>query len=347
MELILPAISNLTEGKAATPIAFIQAMILAYERYGLSPANALRLAQIPPSFLCDATKRVTAAQMEMMSAVTMQELDDEALGWFKRKLPWGTYGMLCRASLTSPNLGIALKRWCRHHRLLTDDITLSLSSTAQETRVTCVLKRDIGAMREFCLVTNLRYILGYACWVIDSRIPLSGASFPFAPPAHAEVYPHLFPGPIHFNAQQAELRFDTQYLTLPLRRDERDLRQMLQRAILVTVLPYKRDRLLIQRIRQLFQQTPAEHWTAETIAQRLNLSLRTLHRHLQEEGAALQPLKDEARSHKAKELLNRTTWPIKQIAQAVGFQNEKSFSRAFKQWTHSSPQEFRQQHATR
>jgi hypothetical protein len=52
----------------------------------------------------------------------MQELDDEALGWFSRRLPWGSYGMLCRASLTSPDLGVAIKRWCRHHRLLTEDI---------------------------------------------------------------------------------------------------------------------------------------------------------------------------------------------------------------------------------
>ena len=28
----------------------------------------------------------------------MQELDDEALGWFNRRLPWGSYGMLARAS---------------------------------------------------------------------------------------------------------------------------------------------------------------------------------------------------------------------------------------------------------
>jgi hypothetical protein len=43
--------------------------------------------------------------MEIMSGAAMQELDDEALGWFSRRLPWGSYGMLCRASITSPDLG--------------------------------------------------------------------------------------------------------------------------------------------------------------------------------------------------------------------------------------------------
>ncbi|MDI1246860.1 MAG: helix-turn-helix domain-containing protein, partial [Rhodoferax sp.] len=37
-----------------------------------------------------------------------------------------------------------------------------------------------------------------------------------------------------------------------------------------------------------------------------------------------------------------TDRPIKQVAAASGFQNEKSFMRAFKGWTGLSPAEFRQ-----
>jgi len=37
----------------------------------------------------------------------------------------------------------------------------------------------------------------------------------------------------------------------------------------------------------------------------------------------------------------RTQRPIKQVAQAVGFVNEKSFIRAFKAWTGRSPGEWR------
>ena len=44
---------------------------------------------------------------------------------------------------------------------------------------------------------------------------------------------------------------------------------------------------------------------------------------------------------KARNLLHRTTKPIKQVAAASGFRNEKSFIRAFRVWTGSSPSEFR------
>jgi AraC-like DNA-binding protein len=42
------------------------------------------------------------------------------------------------------------------------------------------------------------------------------------------------------------------------------------------------------------------------------------------------------------DLLLRTPRAIKQIASEVGFQNEKSFMRAFKTWTGQTPEDFRQ-----
>jgi hypothetical protein len=97
MKIITPSSAELTLGRAATPIAFIRAIVLGYRARGMDPAMALQQAQIPPTALDNPQARVTAAQMEVMSGIAMQELDDEALGWFSRRLPWGSYGMLCRA----------------------------------------------------------------------------------------------------------------------------------------------------------------------------------------------------------------------------------------------------------
>ena len=119
----------------------------------------------------------------------------------------------------------------------------------------------------------------------------------------------MFSGPVRFEAELAAIRFDVRYLALPLRRDERALQGMLQRALPLTVLQYRRDRLLVQRVRQLLHAHPDEAATAERLAARLNVSPRTLHRQLLEEGASLQQLKDEARRDRAIELLNRSDRP--------------------------------------
>ncbi len=314
---------------------------MAYARYGIDPQQALKRAQIAPNQLADPRARITALQMELVSDAAMQELDDEALGWFSRRLPWGSYGMLSRASISAPTLGVALKRWCRHHGLLTDDIALSLQVTGGSASITIVERVSLGALREFCLVSVLRNIHGLACWLVDSRIALLGAQFPFDPPAHASAYAILFSGPTTFGAGPACIQFDAQYLNLPLRRDEKALRQMLQHALPLTVLQYRRDRLLVQRVRQTLASHAQQTHSAEALAALLHVSPRTLHRQLKEQGATLQVLKDEVRRARAEELLHRSERPIKQVAEAAGFQNEKSFIRAFKGWTGLSPAEFR------
>lgn len=331
---------------AATPGAFVRAILRAYTQRGMDPTGVLAAAQITPDQWQGDQARITAWQMEALSDGAMRELDDEALGWFTRRLPWGSYGMLARASISSPTLGLALLRWCRHHALLTDDIALQLTDDGDTACVTLAERRDLGVLREFCIVSVLRNLHGLACWFIDSRVPLQSAQFPYPAPAHADAYAVMFPGPATFDAAQAAIRFDARYLALPLTRDEAALRVMLQRALPLTVLQYRRDRLLVQRVRQALSADPSAPHSADALAERLHLSARTLHRQLKEEGASLQALKDDVRRTRAVELLQRTDRPVKQVAQAAGFMNEKSFIRAFKGWTGLAPAEFRRQSRT-
>ncbi len=332
------------DGTAATPIAFARAIAETLRRAGLAAEPHLRSAQIAPDRLDEPDGRITARQMELLSGAAMMALDDEGLGAFSRRLPWGSYGMLARASLSAPNLGLALKRWCRHHGLIADDLRLRLEVQGGRAAIHVVEQRPLrGVSREFSLVHVLRNIHGLACWYVDSRIPLLGVQLPFAAPRHEAVYGVLFPGQVAFAADHAQLAFDAQYLALPLRRDEGAMTQMLQRALPLTVLQYRRDRLLVQRVRQALATQPLATHNAEALAALLAVSPRTLHRQLKDEGATLQGLKDEVRQARATELLLRTDRPVKQVAAAAGFLNEKSFIRAFRGWTGHSPAEFRQQ----
>ncbi len=321
-------------------------MLLAFERYGQDPAGVLRQAQITPADLADPATRITGRQLETVSSLAMQQLDDEALGWFSRRLPWGSLGMLCRASLGAATLRVALRRWFRHHRLLTDDLRIDLEvREGQGAVVTLTERRPLGAMREFCLLSYLRFVHGYACWAIDSRLSLLSVGFPFPRPPHGDVYPLLFPGPVHFGAAQAHFTFDESYLALPQRRDAAAMDAMLQRALPLTVLQYRRDRLLAQRVRRLLAEDLAAAPVAGEVARRAGVSVRSLHRHLEQEGASLQGLKDEARRERAVALLTRGQDPVKQVARAVGFRSEKSFARAFKGWTGRTPGDCRRRGA--
>jgi AraC-like DNA-binding protein len=108
------------------------------------------------------------------------------------------------------------------------------------------------------------------------------------------------------------------------------------------VLPYRRERLLAPRVRQLAQRHPGA--TAGQLAARLAVSARTLHRRLTAEGASLQTIKDQQRRVLACDLLLRTGQPLKQIAHTAGFTSDKSFARAFRLWTGQTPAAFRASH---
>ncbi|MFW2355968.1 AraC family transcriptional regulator [Hydrogenophaga sp.] len=339
----LPDAARLLGGPALTPMALIRAMVLAYEARGMDPSDALEQAQITPAQLKKPGASITATQMEVISGAAMRELDDEGLGCFARPLPWGSYGLLARASLSSPALGVALKRWCRHHGLLAPDATLTVEVNGEVASIAMRLHRDPGPMAELCAVSLLRNIHGLASWYVDSRVALLGAQFAYAAPRHAEAYAVLFDGPTRFDADHAAIHFDARYLSLPVRRNEAAMNQLLQRALPLTVRSFRRDRLLVQRVRQLLASRPQDAHNANDLAALLNTSPRTLHRQLKDEGASLQSLKDEVRRQLATELLLRSHKPIKQVAEAAGFLNEKSFIRAFKGWTGQSPGEWRGQ----
>ena len=325
-------------------MAFVQAILRAYAAQNKSPAKALEFAQITPSQAKKASAHITALQMERISSFAMHELNDEVLGCLSRKLPWGTYGMLVRASLTSPTLGVALKRWCRHHGLVADDIELSVEERDGKAHIRLRELKDLGEQREFGVLSVLRNLYGVACWLIDSRITLEQVHFAFEAPAHQAVYPLMFQGPVLFGSATpiSELVMNVSYLALPLRRDEAALQRMLETALTLTVLQYRKDRLLLTQVKQALAMYPQDTHSAEDLAPLLNLSPRSLHRQLKEEGTSLQVLKDEVRHERAIELLQRTRKPIKQVAESAGFQNEKSFIRAFKQWTGQTPAVFRE-----
>jgi AraC-like DNA-binding protein len=324
-------------------MAFVQAILRAYAARKMSPAKALEFAQITPSQAKKASAHITALQMERISSFAMHELNDEVLGCLSRKLPWGTYGMLVRASLTSPTLGVALKRWCRHHGLVADDIELSVEERDGKAHIRLLELKDLGEQREFGVLSVLRNLYGVACWLIDSRITLEQVHFAFDAPAHQAVYPLMFQGPVQFGHANpvSELVMNASYLALPLRRDEAALQRMLETALTLTVLQYRKDRLLLTQVKQALAMHPQDTHSADDLAPMLNLSPRSLHRQLKEEGTSLQVLKDEVRRERAIELLQRTRKPVKQVAESAGFQNEKSFIRAFKQWTGQTPAAFR------
>jgi AraC-like DNA-binding protein len=88
-------------------------------------------------------------------------------------------------------------------------------------------------------------------------------------------------------------------------------------------------------------QLPDGEPSAERIAQALHLSLRSLQRHLADEGCRFDALLNECRENLALLHLRDPQCSLAEISHLLGFADTSSFNRAFKRWTGMTPGQFR------
>jgi AraC-like DNA-binding protein len=85
------------------------------------------------------------------------------------------------------------------------------------------------------------------------------------------------------------------------------------------------------RVRSLVAQAPQRDWRSADFEQDLGMSGATLRRRLAEEGTRLREVVSDARLACALDLLYTTRWPIKTVADKVGYQSAASFVQRFKE----------------
>lgn len=98
-------------------------------------------------------------------------------------------------------------------------------------------------------------------------------------------------------------------------------------------------------VRQVVEQAirSGAHTIAE-VSEIVGNSERTLQRRLQQEGAPFRTVLTEVRVQLAESLLERTELTISQIAERLGYNDDKALRKAFKSVTGKSPSEYRETH---
>jgi AraC-like DNA-binding protein len=83
--------------------------------------------------------------------------------------------------------------------------------------------------------------------------------------------------------------------------------------------------------------------SADQVARRLAVSLRTLHRRLAEEGTSHGELVDDVRRTQAMLHLSGNRFSIGEISFLLGFAHPNGFHKAFKRWTRMTPAQYREE----
>lgn len=313
---------------------------------GLSPQDLLDRAGVPASVLAP-LGRGTTQQMASLVRCIWSELDDEFMGFTDRRARRGTFEMMARLVLHCVSVEELFALGVRFYNLMTDGIAMNLSQEGKELVFTVTMKREeldpAHYFIEFWLVIWHRF-LGWAC---GCPVPLNWAAFTYdCPTNYLEEFKYLFPCRHYFNSESTCISVPLDHLKRPVIRSSRELEDFLACAPLDFMTMPNRNESFMRRVRSFLITEYGESMkfpSFEEVARNLHMTEQTLRRRLREESSSYRGIKENIRRDAALQKLLRGNASIGDIANSVGYSETRAFTRAFRQWTGTSPVRYRRE----
>lgn len=260
----------------------------------------------------------------------------------------GSYNVMGYIAMSASTLHEALSKVSLYEKLVGD-----MGTT--DTRIA----DDQAAIRWDCCYTQqparqhlIDNVLGswirYARWLTGNE-QLAPAQVwlehPNPKPALVEEYQRVFLCDVLFEQSCSALIGPPSLLEHPIRQPDPLLLSTLEAHAVQQLNQLGVETSLAQRVKQCIQDAIGHSLPRkETIAERLGMNVRTLHRRLADEGQSWQRLLDEVRLNQARQLLCQSPAPQAEIAEALGYSDIRSFQRSFKRHTGMTPGQFRTRH---
>ncbi|MEZ5079407.1 MAG: AraC family transcriptional regulator [Thermoleophilia bacterium] len=290
---------------------------------------------------------------ESIDAATYYDLIERIVGSddpgfplrYARALQPDDLGALGLALKTAPGVGAALRRLSRYVMVLSDTLEYRLDEAPGGGALTLNGRshhRPGAALANECalaaIVSILRTITG-------TELAPHAVMFRHQPPPSDRYHREFFGGPVTFGAPVDGLRLDDAQLARPTLLADEGLSQYLL-AQLDDLKARSGERSIVEAVRAAVADAlPDGQPSKSSVARRLGMSERTLHRHLAERGETFQALATDARRAAAESLLRSGGTTLTDVAFLTGFSDQTAFSRAFKRWTGRTPAAYRAEHA--
>lgn len=339
----LEATREMTTWKPHLTVRALQPVVAGLEALGQPFESILAEASIPVDVLeGDPEGRVPHEAMRKFWELAPEITGDDHLGiHLAEAAPIGSFEVHAYALLSSPTLRDAYQRACRYQRLIHEATDLSLEEGDEEGVLRHALPGGLAVARqpaEFLVTAWVRFgrLITGQDW-LPSRVC-------FAHAAAADISEHqrIFGDTVLFSSGRTAMHVSNSILDVENARADENLVRMMDRYA-ETTLQWVPSRTTLQgRVRErLVEALSSGAPTAAQVAGALNMSVRTLHRGLRQEGTGFRELLEQLRRERAADLLANRQCSIAEIAFLVGFSELSAFYRAFKRWTGKTPVEFR------
>jgi AraC-like DNA-binding protein len=330
--------------EAGLSMPFVRRLVEAVEQAGVPRAKLLRAAEIDEAELESPDARMPRSRLGRMFELSLDLTGDDALGlhWAEGLTASG-FAPVSYLVAHSASLRHGFETLSAFDRLLLDKSCVTLLEQEHEATVRCpVLAHLPPRIERFSaemMMTSLFLMLRF----FSNQARPGRASFVYAAPAYRAEYERVFGSSVQFEQTFNGIVFDRALLDLPSPDKDEDLHLALSTLAERRVARLGQQASYAQRVHEFLVQ---EGWPRqvdmETVARSLGLSVRSLRRRLAAEGKSYKSVESEARATVAKRLLREKRCTIQEAAYELGFSDTTTFHRAFKLWTGTTPNAYRE-----
>lgn len=291
-------------------------------------------------------ERLAPEKVTQLIRSVWQAMDDEFMGFTEQRCRQGVFAIMARQAIHCQTLREALIQGAHFYDLIRNDVDISFQEQGEEAVLSFYLKDESLDPDHFIVEFFLLIWHRFSIWLVGQKVPLKYANFKYSVPDHVKEYSLFFPCHCRFNQSENSIVFDRSALSLPIKQQERELKQFLKNSpadllskpmfhstFTTQVMNYMGESML--------NNTAEVMPLIEQVADYFHMSSRNLRRRLKEENSSYQSIKDTLRQDQAMKLLNNKDLAINQVAREIGFNEPAAFTRAFKQWTGQTPKDYR------
>lgn len=272
-----------------------------------------------------------------------QEITHEpALGLLVgERLRVNTHGILGYAAMNSSTIRQGLDLVERYIPLRTALVGMQHEQKGQELRVQFVETVPLGEVQRLVLEAVILAVKNVLDFITMGSCQIRYAAFPFEDAGEAALARDLFKCEVRYQQTWAGFALPLEAIDQPLKMADpaafQDAAKICQRELEQRT----QQESLAARVRRTMLEKQSGFPSLQVIARMFNLSPRTLHRRLLDEGSSYKQILEEVRHMLAVEHLKAGRLTLQEIAYVLGYTDMANFRRAFKRWEGVAPSAYR------
>ena len=312
------------------------------ETYGIDPRRVVDEHLYQPGDPYWHVRRIPYSAYEQMENKAAELIQDPLAGLRAGDLIHPSHlGALGHAWLASSNLLTAIQRAKRFSRMYHEVIRIFITENNDVVKVAYQLSQP-SALPDLVADSQLASLLRMCRLNYGKSLVPAYVRMRRSPPDDPAPWHEYFGVTVQFHQTENCVALKKADALKTLTGSNPTLAALHDDVIKRNIAELDRSDTINRAVAAIIGQLPSGGVSEKSIARELNLTTRTLHRKLREQGIGFRSLLTNVRKEMVERYIRDSAYCITEISFLLGYTDTSAFSRAFKRWYGKSPSEFRQ-----